>query len=74
MRMHSSQKLKAHYKIGDQLQVKVIERVDNTAWIVSLQGVLIQVRNSTAQPLKEGDVILMRLVSLDPPKMSWIEK
>lgn len=61
-----------HYKIGDQLEVKVIERVDNTAWIVSLQGVLIQVRNSSAQPLKEGDIILMRLVSLDPPQMSWI--
>ncbi len=72
MRMHSSQKLKMHYKIGDQLEVKVIERVDNTAWIVSLQGVLIQVRNSSAQPLKEGDIILMRLVSLDPPQMSWI--
>ena len=61
-----------HYKIGDHLHVKVIEHVDNTVWIVSLQGVLIQVRNSTAQPLKEGDIILMRLVSLDPPKMSWI--
>ncbi len=72
--MHSSQKLKMHYKIGDHLQVKVIERVDKDAWIVSLQGLLIQVRNSSAQPLKEGDIILMRLVSLDPPKMSWIEK
>lgn len=72
MRMHSSQKLKMHYKIGDNLEVKVIERVDNSAWIVSLQGMLIQVRNSTTLSLKEGDIVQMRLVSLDPPQLNWL--
>lgn len=61
-----------HYQIGDHLDVKVIERVDKSSWIVSLQGVLIQVYNSTGQPLKEGDIVSMRIVSLDPPKLTWI--
>lgn len=61
-----------HYKIGDNLEVKVIERVDNSAWIVSLQGMLIQVRNSTTLSLKEGDIVQMRLVSLDPPQLNWL--
>ena len=72
MRMHSSHKLKKHYNVGDLIEVKVIERVDNTAWIVSLQGMLIQVRNSTTLSLKEGDTVRMRLVSLDPPQLSCI--
>jgi hypothetical protein len=67
----SSQKLKSLYQINDVIPVKVIEQVDDRAWIVSLQGVLIQVYNSTSQPLKEGEVLPMRLISLDPPKLSW---
>jgi uncharacterized Fe-S cluster-containing radical SAM superfamily enzyme len=70
--MYSAQKLKLHYKVGDELDVKVIERVDNNAWIVSLRGMLIQVRNSTTFSLKEGDTVRMRLVSLNPPQLSWI--
>ncbi len=72
MRMHSSQKLKLHYQAGDQLTVKIIERVENNAWIVSLDGLLIQVYNSTSQSIKEGDIVKVRLVSLDPPKLNWI--
>jgi hypothetical protein len=72
MRMHSSLKLRMNYKVGDHLQVKVLEQLDDSAWIVSLQGVLIQVRNSTSQPLNEGDIIWMRLISLDPPQLTWI--
>ncbi len=67
----SSQKLKSLYQINDVIPVKVIEQVDARSWIVSLQGVLIQVYNSTSQPLKEGEVLRMRIVSLDPPKLSW---
>lgn len=67
----SSQKLKTRYQVGDLLSVKVIEQIEDRAWIVSLQGVLIQVYNSTTQPLKEGQMITMRLVSLDPPQLSW---
>lgn len=67
----SSQKLKTRYQVGDLLSVKVIEQIDSRSWIVSLQGVLIQVYNSTAQPLQDGQIITMRLVSLDPPQLSW---
>lgn len=67
----SSQKLKSLYQINDVIPVKVIEQIDDRSWIVSLQGVLIQVYNSTSQPLKEGEILTMRLISLDPPQLSW---
>ncbi len=67
----SSQKLKTRHQINDILAVKVIEQVDERAWIVSLQGVLIQVYNSTDQKINEGDLLKMRLISLDPPQLSW---
>lgn len=67
----SSQKLKTRHQLNDILTVKVIEQVDKHSWIVSLQGVLIQVYNSTDQKINEGDLLKMRLISLEPPKLSW---
>jgi hypothetical protein len=67
----SSQKIKTRYQLNDILTVKVIEQVEARFWIVSLEGVLIQVYNSTDQIINEGDLLKMRLISLDPPKLSW---
>lgn len=68
----SSQKLKSLYRLQDRLQVKVIEQVDARAWIVSLNGVLIQVYNSTDAEMEEGQILWMQLVSLDPPRLEFI--
>jgi len=66
----SSQKLKTRYQLGDVITVKVIEKVDERSWIVSLEGTLIQVKNTTATALEEGEMVRMQVTSLNPPQLS----
>ena len=68
--MLSTTKLKKSYRIGDRIQAKVIERIDETDWIVSLEGTLIKVVNRTGQILKDGDMVPLRVDSLDPAKLT----
>ena len=62
-------KLQRRYQVGDVIPVKVIEHIEGKTWIVSCEGDLIRVQNTSPQTLHEGDVISMRLVSLDPPRL-----
>ncbi len=66
----SSFKLQNRYDIGDIITVKVIEQIDPKSWIVSLDGTLIQVKNTTSVPLTEGEMVRMEVVSLNPPELS----
>lgn len=68
----SSQKLKLKHDVGEIILVKVIEQLDAKSWIVSLQGTLIQVKNTTNIALKEGEMVRMRVSSLNPPQLSFL--
>lgn len=68
----SDEKLKLRCKVGDRLRVRVIEQVDATSWIVSLDGTLIQVSNSTHRLFKEGEYVTVRVDSLTPPKLTLL--
>lgn len=68
----SSQKLKSKHDVGEIILVKVIEQLDAKSWIVSLQGTLIQVKNTTNITLKEGEMVRMRVSSLNPPQLSFL--
>ncbi len=41
--MLSTTKLKQGYRVGDRISAKVIEQIDETDWIVSLEGTLIKI-------------------------------
>jgi hypothetical protein len=62
----STNKIKARYKTGELIQVRVVEYISEQAWIVSLQGSLIQVRNRSQRPFKEGEEITVKVESVDP--------
>jgi len=68
----SSDKLKARHKTGDMVSVKIIENIDARSWIVSLDGTLIQVRNKSPHSFREGEIVKMRVMSLDPPQLELI--
>lgn len=67
----SSDKLRSLYKIGDVLLVRVVEKVDEHSWIVSLDGTLIRVVNATGRKINEGETAKMRVQSFDPPQLTW---
>ena len=56
--------------MGDVISVKVVEQVDAKSWIVSLEGLLIQVKNTTDVALREGEMVRMQVTSLNPPRLS----
>lgn len=70
--MLSTTKLKANYKIGDEVQARVIERIDAQDWIVSLNGTLIRITNQVGTPLRENQLIWLKVKSLDPAELILI--
>ncbi len=69
MILRAHQKIRSRYRQGDVIPVKVIEHIDGDSWIVSFEGDLIRVQNSSQQKFREGAVISMRLISVDPPQL-----
>ena len=65
----STNKLKSRYKAGDIIQVRLVEDLGDHAWLVSLEGTLIQVRNRSLSEFREGMMISVRLESLDPARL-----
>lgn len=60
-------KLKSQFKVGDRIQAKIIEHIEGKDWIVSLQGTLIRVVNSSKKQFREGDQVWLKIESLEPP-------
>lgn len=60
---------KSKLKIGDQIQVKIIEHVDGNDWIVSLSGSLLRVVNTSQKKFREGENIWLKVESLEPPRL-----
>ncbi|MCB9072859.1 MAG: hypothetical protein H6623_04490 [Bdellovibrionaceae bacterium] len=72
--MSSTEKIQNHYRLHEVLSVRVIERVDQESWIVSLSGTLIQVKNKTKRPMRIGEQVRMRIKSLDPVELEFVDR
>lgn len=62
----STSKVRSKYEVGDYIKVRVIEFISDHAWIVSLDGSLIQIQNKSHRPFQVGQMIGVRVESLDP--------
>lgn len=68
----SKEKLERRYSVNDVCSVRVIEQVDSESWIVSFGGVLIQIKNRTIRPLREGVFVSVRVKSMDPVELEFV--
>lgn len=68
----SREKLVRHYKVNDVCSVRVIEQIDHESWIVSFSGILVQIKNKTVRPLKEGVFVQVRVKSIDPVELEFV--
>jgi len=53
-------------KEGSYIEAKLIEQVEKNHWIVSFQGQLLQVKNSTTLSFQEGLKLKLRVESMRP--------
>jgi hypothetical protein len=68
----SKEKLEQRYKLGDTCSVRVIEMIDHESWIVSFAGTLIQIKNKTVRPLREGVMVTVRVKSMNPIELEFV--
>lgn len=68
----SKEKLERRYRLGDICSVRVIEQIDRESWIVSFGGTLIQIKNKTIRPLKEGVMVSVRVKSMNPVELEFV--
>lgn len=68
----SREKLERRYSVNDICTVRVIEQVDKESWIVSFGGTLIQIKNKTIRPLKEGILVSVRVKSMNPVELEFV--
>lgn len=68
----SKEKFERQYKLGDVCSVRVIEMIDRESWIVSFAGTLIQIKNRTVRPLKEGVMVKVRVKSMAPIELEFV--
>lgn len=69
----SREKIESKYAVNDVCSVRVIERIDQESWIVSFSGVLIQIKNRTIRPLKEGVFVRVRVISTSPIELEFAD-
>lgn len=70
--MLSTNKLKSKYGIGDKVRAKVIERIDQTDWIVSVDGMLIKITNQSGNQILVGQTIGLLVRSLEPAELIFL--
>ncbi len=68
----SKEKFQNRYRLGDTCSVRVIEQVDHESWIVSFSGTLIQIKNRTVRPLREGVMVSVRVKSMNPVELEFV--
>ena len=61
-------------KKGAHIKAKLIEAVEKDQWIVSFQGELLQVHNSTDIEFKEGLMLRLQVVRENPLAFKIITK
>ena len=60
-------------KVGHRINAKLVEAVEKNQWIVSLQGHLLQVKNTTSIKFKEGLILQLQVVKAKPLQLKIIE-
>lgn len=58
--------------VGSQIRGKLIEEVEKNQWIVSFQGQLLQVKNSTNLTFQQGNILNLKVVSTSPLRLQVI--
>ncbi len=53
-------------QVGSRIQAKLIEEVEKDHWIVSFQGQLLQVRNTTSIPFTKSQMLDLQVVKSNP--------
>ena len=53
-------------KIGDRIQGKLVEEMEDNLWIVSIDGDLLQVRNTSDLSFKEGKKVQLQVMREKP--------
>lgn len=61
-------------KVGDHLQAEIIECLSSTELICSFEGDLLRVQNLSANSLKPGQQIHLRVLSTNPLKFGTTTK
>lgn len=59
---------------GQFIKAKLIEAVEENRWIVSFEGDLLQVQNSTPIVFEEGKTLTLKVQSLNPFKLQVVSK
>ena len=59
---------------GQFIKAKLIEAVEDNRWIVSFEGDLLQVQNSTSIAFEEGKMLTLRVQALNPLKLQVVSK
>ena len=59
---------------GHQIKAKLIEEVEKNYWIVSFQGNLIQVKNSTNIAFSAGRILYLEVTNPNPLELKVLEK
>lgn len=60
------------FKKGDWIQAKLIEEVESNRWIVSFQGQLYSVKNSTQIPFKQQKILTLEVTELHPLQLKIV--
>ena len=56
--------------IGDSIEGKLVEEIEKDLWIVSIQGMLLQVKNTGDLSFKKDKKVLLQLVQKRPMQFS----
>ncbi len=59
---------------GQQIQAKLIEAIDKDHWIVSFEGQLLQVTNSTPLEFKKNLVLNLKVIQGNPLRLSVLSE
>ena len=60
------------WMVGQLWKTKLIEPIDDGHWIVSLEGRLIQVRNSTGKKFTEGQEVELEVLRVRPLQLKIV--
>jgi ribosomal protein L19 len=63
-----------YLKLGDTINVQIIEVIDGETFIVSFSGDLIRVKNSSTKDLRVQTEVKVRVMSLSPLQFQLVRK
>lgn len=61
-------------KVGYRIKAKLVEAVEKNQWIVSFQGHLLQVKNTTAIQFQEGLILNLQVIKEEPLQLKILSE